>query len=474
MSKLVLSVAVFFFLLPVAGLAGAEELPIPEVLESSPSPEGGRLFELEAQYGTRSFSRGTATATLGYNGEYLGPTIAVRRGEKVTIRVRNGLREATTVHWHGAHLPAVADGGPHQPIEPGGEWEARFTIDQPAATLWYHPHLMATTARQVYHGLAGFLLIEDEQSDALSIPKAYGRNDIPLLLQERRFSRDGSFRYRPSMPDVMHGYSGDALLVNGALEPHFTVRDERVRLRLLNGGNSTILRIYFEEGHPFEQIASDGGFLEAPLGRQAVVLSPGERAEVVVTMPGPGEKLRLLAQSNLGAQYRVVELRGAPTLAPTPELPDTLTAIPEPAQLEVSRRRRFVMSTMGPGGRLTINGRQMDLTRIDERVLLESTEVWEIFNGNPGRGGMMGGMMNVPHNFHIHGLQFRILSLNGSPPPPALGGWKDTVLLWPNDHLELIVHFEDYLGTYMYHCHLLEHEDNGMMGQFEVVPSNRE
>lgn len=454
-----------------AAFLGAEELPIPELLESSSLPGGGRLFELRAQQGSRSFLQGNNTPTLGYNSAYLGPTIRVRRGEDVAIRVRNNLREATTVHWHGVHLPAEADGGPHQRIEAGDEWEARFSVDQPAATLWYHPHLMGTTARQVYQGLAGFLLIEDDESAALRLPKEYGRNDIPVVLQERRFNRDGSFRYRPRMPDVMHGYSGNTLLTNGAVEPHLTVRDQRVRLRLLNGSNSTVLRISFDGGHSFQQIASDGGFLEKPLRRQWIVLSPGERAEIVVAMPGPDKSLLLLAESNLGSRYRALELRGAPTLEAVPEVPGNLTTISRLDPEDADRRRQFVMSTMGPGGRLTINGKRMDLTRIDERVPVGSTEVWMVVNGTPGGRGMMGGMMNVPHSFHVHGLQFQILSLNGEPPPPALSGWKDTVLLWPNDRAELIMRFEDYLGIYMYHCHLLEHEDDGMMGQFEVVSS---
>lgn len=466
----VLAVFTLVVLLP-APVALASPLPIPPLLEASTNARDERVFDLRVQSGSRKFSGNTRTDTLGYNGDYLGPTIRVRRGEDVRIRVRNTLSEPTTVHWHGVHLPAASDGGPHQRISAGGSWEAPFTVDQPAATLWYHPHLMGTTAEQVYRGLAGLLIVDDEVSENRDVPREYGRDDIPLVLQERRFGRGGSFEYRPSMPDLMHGYGGNALLTNGALEPYLTVRDERVRLRLLNGSNSTVLRLAFDDERSFHQIASDGGFLEAPVERRDVVLSPGERAEIVVDFPrrdaGP---VTLFAESTSGRRYRALELRPATTvLREAPPLPTRLASIPDLASSGVDRRRRFVMSTMGRGGRLTINGRTMDMDRIDEVVQLDTTEIWEISSEGGGmRGGMRGGMMGVPHNFHVHGLQFQVLSVNGRRPPPELRGWKDTVPLWPGDRVQIVLRFENYTGVFMYHCHFLEHEDEGMMGQFAV------
>ncbi len=450
--------------------AHASPLPIPPLLESSTNARGERVFDLRVQSGSRTFSGNTRTETLGYNGDYLGPTIRVRRGEDVRIRVRNTLPEPTTVHWHGAHLPAASDGGPHQRIPAGGSWEAPFTVDQPAATLWYHPHLMGTTAEQVYRGLAGLLIVDDDISESLAVPREYGRDDIPLVLQERRFSRGGSFEYRPSMPDLMHGYGGNALLTTGALEPYIVIRDERVRLRLLNGSNSTVLRMTLDDGGSFHQIATDGGFLERPLERRELVLSPGERAEIVVDFSfrdaGP---VTLLAESTSGRRYRALELRPATTeLQKSRPLPTRLATIPDLASSGVDRRRQFVMSTMGRGGRLTINGRTMDMNRIDEVVQLDTTEIWEVSSEGGGMGGMMGGMMDVPHNFHVHGLQFQVLRVNGRRPPPELRGWKDTVPLWPGDRIQIVLRFENYTGVFMYHCHFLEHEDEGMMGQFEV------
>ncbi|MDY7028934.1 MAG: multicopper oxidase domain-containing protein [Spirochaetota bacterium] len=451
-------------------------LPIPPPLEGT-EKNGVLHFNLQVQEGEREFYPGAVSSTLGYNGNYLGPTIRVHRGDNVRIVVENRLNEATTIHWHGAHVPSEMDGGPHQQVPANSSWQASFPIDQEAATLWYHPHLIPTTAEQVYRGLAGLFIIEDGNSKSLPLPRRYGENDIPIILQERRFQRDGRITYNPSMPDVMHGYSGNAVLVNGELQPYLKVSRGVLRLRLLNGSNSSVLRIQLENQGSFLQIASDGGFLEQPVEMRALVLSPAERAEILIDFRDvqEGEKLHLLAETNGGETYRVLQLIGSgdgnsSTGAEAAKLPFPDTSLklntiePIPAS-EAERSRSFVMSTMGPGGRLTINGKTMNMNRIDERVPLGATEIWQIEHGR----GMMGRMMNVPHSFHVHDGQFQILSVNGRPPSANEAGWKDTVLLWPGDVIRVIKRFEDYTGIYMYHCHLLEHEDAGMMGQFEVV-----
>lgn len=462
-------------------------LPIPEILDSR-EENGYKIFELEAMEGEKEFFPGTATPTLGYNGDYLGPTIRVRTGESVRIRVKNTLKETTTVHWHGAHIPADMDGGPHQQIIASETWEAVFQVKQEAATLWYHPHMVPTTARQVYQGLAGLLLIEDENSAALPIPKEYGKNDIPLVIQEREFFSDGTFSYGPSRPEIMHGYFGNVVLVNGAVQPYLTVEESTIRLRVLNGSNSSVLKLQLENQAPFLQIASDGGFLEYPVESSGIVLSPGERAELLLDFSGygPGEKLNFNAATITGDSYSILQFRtpdegwndslmktgtASDHESPVRELtfPDTalrLNTIAPIPESEAERQRRFVMSTMGPAGFLTINGKTMNMERIDEYIPLGATEIWRIENTG-GRGGM--GMMNTPHSFHVHDVQFQILSVNGQPPPPHESGWKDTVLLWPGDIIRIIMRFEDFTGIYMYHCHLLEHEDAGMMGQFEVI-----
>jgi FtsP/CotA-like multicopper oxidase with cupredoxin domain len=372
-------------------------------------------------------------------------------------------------------VPGPADGGPHQGIKAGAIWEARFTVDQPAATLWYHPHPLGHTARQVYMGLAGLIIVEDEISDSLDIPKTHGRNDIPLVIQDRRFQGDGSFSYRLSTPDLMHGLIGDTYLVNGTIKPVLSVGKELLRLRLLNGSNSSIYRFSFSDDVAFAQIASDGGFLAEPVQKSSLILSPGERAEILVDLRNreSEESLFLVTETFQGFRDEVLKIEvgdeQSPNRSAKNPVPDRLTSISKIPEKNAVQIRRFDLETMGRGGkgmmgggRLTINGRKMDMKRIDAKVKAGSTEIWELVN-------VASGMMEIPHSFHVHGVQFQILDINGKSPPAGESGWKDTVLLWPGDTVRIILPFREFPGIYMYHCHLLEHEDDGMMGQFEVV-----
>jgi FtsP/CotA-like multicopper oxidase with cupredoxin domain len=416
----------------------------------------------------RFFSRGP-TDTLGYNGSFLGPTVRVRNGENVRFAIHNTIDQVTTVHWHGLHVPARWDGGPHQVIEPGKIWRPEFTIRQQAATLWYHPHAMGLTGEHVYRGLAGLFIIEDEVSDALALPKDYGIDDIPLVFQDRRFYEDGSFAYVRSMHDVMHGVIGNFLLVNGALKPFVDVPRGLVRLRLLNGSNSSIYRLYLADSQPLQVIASDGGFLSRPAAVEDVILSAGERAEVVVDFSGysPGDGLVMMVDQHNGNTYEALQLRVMPQSAQQTELVTELREQAPIPEASADRTRLFAMETMSGmgmmgGNRLAINGKKMDMNRIDEKIPLGSTEIWEIENRSAT-------MMQLPHSMHLHVVQFNIIDRNGRPPAPLEAGRKDTVLLWPGDRVRIIARFVDYTGIYMYHCHMLEHEDDGMMGQFEVV-----
>lgn len=455
-------------ILAVHGQNFLKPLPIPPLLEYRISRDGVKVFELEASESEVRFFGGTPTSTLGYNGAYLGPTIRVRRNDRVSIRLENSLPDPTTIHWHGADVPAEADGGPHQGIRPGDTWTADFEVRQQAATLWYHPHFMETTGQQVYEGLAGLLIIDDEISDSLEIPNEYGVDDIPIILQERRFDRNGSFEYQPRMPDVMHGYFGNRMLANGAVEPYLEVPDGLTRLRLLNGSNSTLLRLQLEGVESVYQIASDGGYLREPVEISQIVLSPGERVEILADFSrSESDSARLITQTNGGATYRAVEFRVGNRKPEYHHVVEKLVSIPEIPEDEASVTRRFELQS-GMGGRMLINGKTMSMSRIDERIRLGDTEIWHIINRDGSAQGMMGGMMNQPHSFHIHAVQFQVLDVNGAPPPPELSGWKDTILLFPEDQVRVIARFHSYPGVYMYHCHLLEHEDNGMMGQFEI------
>ncbi len=427
------------------------ELKIPPLLLDRNSDPNTADFVLDVQSGETVFFDGRQTMTLGYNGSYLGPVIRFKKGENVNIHVNNQLDVSTTVHWHGLVVDGEQDGGPHQGIQPGDSWSPAFTVDQPAATLWYHPHLKGDTADQVYYGLAGLIYIDDENSEKLNLPKEYGINDIPLIVQDRRFNADGSFDYRTSMMGVV---AGDTIIINGTVNPYLNVNKEHVRFRILNASNSQNVDISLSNGVDFQQIASDGGFLEVPLTRRSIFLSPGERAEVVIDFSRSDlDKISLMS-----GNQPVMDINLTTASAESTEISDSLTTIAPINSIENLSIRVFELQSMGISG--TINGKFFDMNRIDEEVTLNESEIWIIRN----TGGMM---RSGGHPFHVHGTQFQILSRNGQTPPLHERGFKDTVYVNTGGEVAILVQFT-HPGIFMYHCHILEHEDNGMMGQFRV------
>ncbi|MGB7448412.1 MAG: multicopper oxidase domain-containing protein [Ornithinimicrobium sp.] len=422
--------------------------------------DGERTFDLTAQTGTSNFGRGD-TPTWGINGDYLAPTLRATRGEQVRMRVRNDLPETTSMHWHGMHLPAEMDGGPHQPIAPGQTWKPSWTIDQSAATLWYHPHPHGATAAHIYRGIAGMFILDDPAEQALDLPAEYGVDDIPLIVQDKKFHNDGTLDEDQFMFQSA-GVTGDTVLVNGTVDPYLNVSTEHVRLRLLNASNTRPYNFAFADNRDFAMIASDGGLLSEPVLMNHIQLSVAERAEIVVRME-PGERIVLRSgPSDSGNRMAggadrldIIELRAATSLTPSPDVPETLMTQPRLDPAEATEFRSFDLAGF------SINGQGMDMSRIDHTVTLGDTEIWEVTNvdGNS-------------HNFHVHDVQFRVLEIDGRPPPPHLAGQKDTIWIRPQETVRLIMRFTDYTSTsapYMFHCHTLRHEDLGMMGQFLVV-----
>lgn len=441
-------------------------LPIPPVLKNLSSDSRKASFELIVQKGETEFFKDTKVITLGYNGSFLGPTLRFRRGQNVDISVKNTLHEVTTVHWHGMLVPGEMDGGPHQVVKPGSTWHPHFRVDQPAATAWYHPHGQGTTAIQVYKGLAGMIIVDDQESDRLNIPKDYGVNDIPLIIQDRRFTTEGVPVYITSMRDLMEGMKGNTILVNGVVNAVFKAKRIKYRFRLLNGSNARVYEFRLSDGTKFHQIATDGGFLERPYFTDRVKLSPGERAEIIVDFSKhkPGKQLYLE-----GGGFDVMKIVVTDDMKDTTEIPKELVKISWIPVSKSADDRYFSLEGMGLG--VSINGKQMNMNRIDEHIKLNTVETWHIksFTHMMGMGmmgrGMMGG--NVQHNFHAHGVQFQIIDRGGRPPEPYERGLKDTILLEEGEPVNVLVRFL-YKGIFMYHCHILEHEDNGMMGQFSV------
>jgi len=440
--------------------ATGNSLYIPLILEDNNPDIDIAELNLTIQESITEFFEGKKTKTYGYNGNYLGPTIRVKNGEQVDINIRNELSEETTIHWHGLLVPGEMDGGPHNIILSGNEWHPNFVINQPAATLWYHAHPMHKTGEQVYRGLAGLFIIDDEESQDLNLPDEYGVNDIPLVIQDRRFAENGTLIYKTDMNDVMQGMFGNITMVNGTIDPELEVGTVKTRFRILNGANARTFEFTLSDGSSFSQIASDGGLLEAPIEMDTLMLSPGERAEIIIDFSrySSGDIITLKSPG-----FNIMDFKVVRSEADTTVIPEKLSAIPKIKESTADKTRYFDL--MGMGLMVNINGKQMDMNRIDETVNLGDTEIWVISNVMTGMMGMMGG--NVGHPFHYHGVQFQILSRDGHQPPLNERGWKDTVLVNPGETVEVIARF-DYKGIYMYHCHILEHEDAGMMGQFEV------
>lgn len=455
-------------------------LKIPALLEGAPD-SGQKTYELVVAAGKSEFLPDVSTPTLGINGAYLGPTIRCRENDRVTFRVKNDLAEPTTLHWHGLRVPAKSDGGPHQIMQPGGIWEPSFEIKQKASLCWYHSHLMGRTGEQVLMGLAGLFLIEDEESRSLRLPSEYGVDDIPLIIQDRRFKPDGSFEYLSSMHDTMMGFKGDFILVNGTFNSYFVVRRQRTRFRILNGSNSRIYTLGRADEADLVVIGSDGSLLERPVRQRRVRLGPGERIELLIDMQA-NQTLKLMSYpdrvitSAMGQgnteTFPIIELRAGELETRDLSLPDRLIQVPDWKPSLANRTRTFTldMLTMGMGGTkgrrtmdgmMGINGRAMNMSRIDLEIPAGSVEIWEIKNATP-----------LTHPFHIHGVQFRILDRDGKPPLPQEGGLKDTVMIDPGSAVRVIAEFGDFADSahpYMYHCHNLEHEDAGMMGQFVII-----
>ena len=467
--------------------AGANPLAIPE-LNQGIVEQGERVFRLSISAGQKEFVPGVVSPTIGINAPYLGPTLEMRRGERVRLHVDNGLDDGATVHWHGFELPAAADGGPHQLIRPGARWSPSFEVRQRASLYWYHSHLHRGTGPQVYAGLAAPIYVRDDEEDALDLPSEYGVDDIPLIVQDRVLDNSGKLLYPQNMHAQMMGVRGDRLYVNGTQNAVFDARTGQLRLRILNGSNARFYDFSLSGGQTMELIASDGGLLDRPHAVRSLRLAPGERAQILVDL-SEGRPLSLLATSpdnsmgmmgNGGGMmgggmmgrrrddartdepFRILDIRPSGS-SPRRNLPPQLAALPALDPSLAVRTRRFVLDMGMMGGGMSINGASMDMNVINERGPVGQWEIWEIANASM-----------MAHPFHIHNVQFRVIDRDGHAPPPLETGFKDTVIVNPREQVRVLLRFEEHSDPdtpYMYHCHILEHEDAGMMGQFVVVNS---
>lgn len=429
-----------------------QALPIPNRLKADRVTDGAVYYTLEANEGTHQFFRsGKPSETLGYNGDLLGPMIELPAGKTVYIDTVNRLKEETSFHWHGLVVPSEMDGGPHQRVAAGEQAQVKIDVNQDPGTLWFHPHPMGATAEQVYKGLAGLLYVTDPKTED-ALPHEYGVDDIPLIVQDRLFTKDGQLDYDAQMN--VDGTVGDTLLANGAINTTFDVTTETLRVRLVNGSNARKFSFSLSNGQSFTQIATDGGLLDEPAQLDTLTLTPGERAELLLDFSDQqtGDTVAIEANGVAFTTFNIGDLTQQPV--------NLKSKTPSEDQPSVKADRQLTL--FGMGHMVSIDGKTYDPDRIDISVKQGSTEVWEIYN----RKDMMGGMT---HPFHIHGVQFRILSRDGQPPADNERGWKDTVAVEPGEKVKIEMTFTEP-GLFMYHCHILEHEENGMMGQLLVNP----
>ncbi|PIJ85061.1 multicopper oxidase [Erwinia sp. OLMDSP33] len=489
-------------------------LPVPDLLTADARGE----LTLVAQTGSSSW-HGRTAASWGYNGSLLGPAIQLQRGVPVTINLLNALPQATTVHWHGLLIPGSADGGPHAPLAPGEARKVQFTLDQPAATCWYHPHLHGRTGYQVAQGLAGLLIIKDEVSGQINLPQQWGSDDIPLIFQDKRLNAQGEIDYQLDEMAAAVGWFGELPLTNGVVYPHLAVPRGWLRFRLLNGSNARMLELRASDQRPLYVIASDGGLLAEPVKVDTLAMLPGERFEVMIDAhDGKTFDLETLPVQQIGMTL-------APWDQPLPRvtiqplqimasgtLPDRLASLPAVTDSQQLTQRRLQLSmdpqldSRGMAALLARYGHQamagMEMSHADSGMEMSHADgdmtasppkktPYDYHQGNKINGqafDMHKTAFSVPlgreekwiisaegdmmrHPFHIHGTQFRILSENGKPPAAHRQGWKDIVDV-NGGRSEVLVRFNyraDARNPYMAHCHLLEHEDTGMMLGFTVV-----
>jgi len=434
---------------------------------------------------------GNQTITGGINGKIWGPTLFFNKGDSVHFNVHNYLNDSTTIHWHGMHLPAVMDGGPHQVIPPGTIWKPYWKVTNNAATYWYHPHLHEMTEKQITSGLGGLIIVRDNVESALALPRKYSVDDIPLVLTDRKFTSLNQFSIAPY---------GDSMLVNGTLRAQYNVPAQVVRFRILNGAIERSYNIGFSDNRNFSVITSDGGLLNAPVSVNRYILHAGERIEILVSFVGQlGQSYDLkafntaLTNSIAGGETFTTGPFGsflnhkdftmlhvnvvAQTSSPILTIPSTLTTntLLSAGSAVITRSLTISDSTgvtnpviLGPNA-FVLNHKLFNINYINYTVPLNNTEIWQITSSS-GFG----------HPFHIHDVEFNILSVNGVAPTAAQAGWKDVVFIPAktgptNSVVKFIAKFDDFADAthpFMFHCHIALHEDEGMMGQFVVTSTN--
>jgi FtsP/CotA-like multicopper oxidase with cupredoxin domain len=468
--------------IPAARLLHAR---VPKVAERSPliippewQPDGKRLVGMQVRTEIATGRQANIWTVTPGDRRPTGVTMRARMGETARVTFENRLDQTSILHWHGLHLPEAADGHPSLAIGKGEQYRYEFEVTNRAGTYWYHSHPHMMTGEQVYRGMAGLFLINDAEEDALNLPS--GVRELPLLLGERRFDAAGEFAFNPVMHERMEGFFGSDVFVNGIQDPTHNVDSALYRLRVVNATPSRIHRVGLSTGAQMTLIGVDGGLLPAPTKVDYVELGTGERADLLVDFSGMpvGTKVMLkslpytppyqmamgmgMGRMGAGGKPQGVELdllEFVVTKAVT-ERPWAARRFPtiipiDPASASRTRPFSFESAMM----QHTINGKPFAMDRIDEVVPFGATEIWRFTN--PAQ---------FPHPVHMHEVQFQVLSRTGGRAMlfPWERGWKDTVMVFPGETVEVIATFNRHRGRYLMHCHNLVHEDGGMMMNYEI------
>lgn len=453
-----------------AGYIPRFQLPlrVPPVLQPVRTDARTDFYEITQRKAQVNILPGKFTTIWGYDGLFPGPTIKAKRDRSVVIRYTNHLTVPTSVHLHGASTASEFDGFPMDVILPGESKTYVYENKRRAATLWYHDHAMDHTAQNIYQGLAGLYLIEDDIESALCLPS--GSSDIPLIIQDRIIDEDGSLRYAAGLGNQT-GVRGNSILVNGQPWPRLEVAARKYRFRILNASNSTPYRLALSTGQSFVQIGTDGGLLPAPVFCSEIPLAMAERIEVVIDLSiyPPSTQILLQNLHGRGPLAEVMRLDVMNWEQDDSLVPPRLVPLELLDERAAVRSRTFVFASSLAFGipplDWTINGKRFSPEHPIVEPHLGDVEIWHFINRNPKTLGIFA----MLHPVHVHLVNFQILTRNGGPPRPFECGWKDTVALEKGEDVRVIMKFENYRGRYLIHCHNLEHEDHSMMARFDVM-----
>ena len=402
----------------------------------------------------------------------------MKKGDFVRVNLTNNLIDTTTTHWHGFHIPAIMDGGPHETIPAGTVWSPSFYIKNRAATYWYHPHLHPTTQQQLTMGAGGLIIVQDDEEAALPLPRTYGVDDFPIVLTSRRFTGAGA----NANQFALNGAFGDYMLVNGTMNPQVSLPAQIVRLRILDAEIARNHNLGFSDNRTFYVIGTDGGLLNAPVPVTRMVMAVAERYEILLDLRGmtPGSSIDLMTyNSNQAAGYSggQVGTTGANgSLLNNIDFVDLhINIVAATSNAITSLPTKLVNNTYWTSADVT-NSRTVSLTGVGglplscDNLVYSSSVINQTVNFNAVEQWTLANVSNLSHSFHIHDIQFYLTSVPGGI-PAYMQGWKDTFYLPQQSSVSFITKFDDFASNsnpFMFHCHFLQHEDGGLMGQFLV------